>query len=526
MKRRTARRPGEPGAALLLAVVFTFVLIGVGAVLVDYVVQGFRLTHTDYDGVRAHAQADAGIDLALDVLTRADIDPANDADPPDPSLVTSFNDGWNFRGTITRDFESGTYTVTSAGSTATYTASDVLPDAEGGFTVTIRDNYPVPPGDTYRVEVESVGWVGPSAANPRARYRAVAQVRAVLQPMTDAIRARGMVKINGGGTLAVRLRDGAGVEAVPYGQRGHADAHVRSASGIITGNCDIDGAATVYDDNYISGTVDAVEYNTGDPQPPDLLPSDTEMEAARQRWLAAADAHDSESQPWGPDLRTLAGYNTPGFKSGEFRATGHGGGTYTLSDTGALTVKSGLVEIKAPAHFASITVVSGATLRIRAAANTAENVVYVGSGETTVPSTNTNEVVTIDGPDGTLENEVALVVNGRMTSAGAYRATSAIATNTERLSTVALVVLGDDRNSGQPALTLRSANSATEAAGMIYSAGSAVVNGNGYIVGGLMVNGEVVLNGSNAHVNFPVNLFPPPGFEKAKVVAYHAERIE
>ena len=53
MKRRTARRPGEPGAALLLAVVFTFVLIGVGAVLVDYVVQGFRLTHTDYDGVRA-----------------------------------------------------------------------------------------------------------------------------------------------------------------------------------------------------------------------------------------------------------------------------------------------------------------------------------------------------------------------------------------------------------------------------------------------------------------------------------------
>ena len=53
--------------------------------------------------------------------------------------------------------------------------------------------------------------------------------------------------------LAVRLRDGAGVEAVPYGQRGHADAHVRSASGIITGNCDIDGAATVYDDNYISG---------------------------------------------------------------------------------------------------------------------------------------------------------------------------------------------------------------------------------------------------------------------------------
>jgi hypothetical protein len=184
------------------------------------------------------------------------------------------------------------------------------------------------------------------------------------------------------------------------------------------------------------------------------------------------------------------------------------------------------VEIKAPAHFASITVVSGATLRIRAAANAAENVVYVGSGETTVPSTNTNEVVTIDGPDGTLENEVALVVNGRMTSAGAYRATSAIATNTERLSTVALVVLGDDRNSGQPALTLRSANSATEAAGMIYSAGSAVVNGNGYIVGGLMANGEVVLNGSNAHVNFPVNLFPPPGFEKAKVVAYHAERIE
>lgn len=518
MEARRVRRRTERGVALVLAVVILSVLVGLGVVLADYVVQGYRQTHADYDDVRAHACADAGVDLALDILTRADTNPFNDAFPSAPTLL---EDGWNFRGSITRSFASSTYTLESRGLTLVRSASDVLSGDEGGFQVVIRNPTGVAAADGREVEVVSYGWVGPSPSRARSVYRAVVRVRKLLQPVTDAIRARGTVKINAGGTRAVRLRDGASPIPVPDGQPGDTEAHVRSAGGIITGNCIIDGVATVYGDNYISGTVDAVAYQTGDPAPPDLLPSNTDMEASRRRWLDAADANDG-TRGWGPDLRTLAGYNTPTGRTNEFIATGYGGGTYELTDSGALTIKSGVVEIQAPAHFTSISM-DGGTLRLRAAASPAENVVYVGSASVTVPQINTTQVVTIKS-GCTLETEVTLVVNGRMSSAGVYRATTTAASSTQALGRVGLVVLGDDQSGGQPALTLQSANSDTEVAGMIFSMGSTTVNGNGYVVGAIMAAGAVTFNGSNAYVNFPVNLFAAPGFEKAKVMAYHAER--
>lgn len=487
------------GSVLVMAIIFMFILLILGMVLIDLVVAEYRTTHRDVNALRALAHAEAGVDLAMDILCRQDIY------PNESSHV--FDEGWNFRGTINRLFGSGTYTAVTPFGTYTYAvdASDVVADADGGFQVVVSEP------TTGVVQVDSWGFVnGNTRETAEHVYKATVRLRQMVQPLVDAIRARGTVRFNGSGsgTQPVEILDTDGDGTVEPGEillLTDPQAHARSTHGDINGPSGrVRGSATVYGAHVIIPTVDG-EINYEDAPPPAnmLVPGPDVMERNRQRWLDAAGG-------WA--------YHHSGL-SGDY--------SYNAS-TGVLSISNnGTATLTAPARLESISVGNGATLIIQAAANPSQNVVYVGNLVPVNGPSNTTQKVDI-GSGGRIQSAALLVVNGRMETNGQFlldpSVTNSAVGDVAGLCKAALIVLGDDQSGGHPALKLRSANQATEATGTIYCAGSIDMGGNGYVTGALLAYGDVTFSGSGCRVYFPVNMFPPPGFTQATMVAYHVAR--
>ncbi|MBI3945027.1 MAG: hypothetical protein HY321_03850 [Armatimonadetes bacterium] len=496
----------------MMSVIFMFILLVLGVVLIDLVVAEYQVTHRDVNALRALAHAEAGTDLAMDVLCRQDI--TTDASPT--SARDWLNNGWSFRGTVDRLFNSGTYTVTPASASPVSGAvdgADVVADADGGFQVVISEP------SSGVVQVESWGFVnGNTRATAEQVYKATSRVRQTVQPLVDAVRARGTITFNGNGsgTQPVRITDTDGdgtAESNEMVLLGDPDAHARSLYGDIGGMSGrVRGVATVYGDlQTIDPLADGGRVWDETPPPAAMeVPGPDVMEGNRLTWLAAT----------GVDPATA--------DTAPFFTSGISGDTGFSFATGALTLgNNDEGTVRAPAYLSSISVGNGGTLRILAAADPARNVVYVGNQIPVNGAKNDSNKVSI-GNGGKIQSAALLVVNGRMETFGQFllepSVVNSAVSDVAGLHKAALIVLGDDQNEGHPAVKLQSANQAAEATGMIYSAGSINMGGGGYVTGALMAYGSVTFSGSGCRVYFPVNMFPPPGFTTATMVAYHVAR--
>lgn len=157
-RHRPDRAARQRGATMIVALIFTFVLLTMGGALLQFAVQEGKSTHVSRESAAALCAAEAGLEKAMDILQRR-VTSSGSYGAFDPAVGLCFT-GYDMSVSVSLDGKSATASKTGV-APVEYALSTDVTGAEGTFTV---DTEPGGPGWTGRRKIEATGYFPNKAA--------------------------------------------------------------------------------------------------------------------------------------------------------------------------------------------------------------------------------------------------------------------------------------------------------------------------------------------------------------------------